>query len=119
MPVGRRRVATAVKLRSPAHARPIHGNWTLSIYPRRRFASSDTEQLVALCARQARWGGWSGAKHIWSVYLDAAHQVVDRRGIDTTLDRITQSYAEGFVIFDRTSIPWHQHAPRWTLYSGT
>jgi subtilisin-like proprotein convertase family protein len=98
-------LATAVKLRSPAHAGgPVHGNWTLSIY-RDVGSPAVTLNSWSLYVLGKRWGGRSGAKHIWSVYLDAAHQVVDRRDIDTTLDRITQSYAEGFVIFDRTSIP--------------
>jgi subtilisin-like proprotein convertase family protein len=98
-------LTTAVKLRSPNHAgNPIHGNWRLRIY---RDLGSPAVSLVSwnLYVLGKKWGGRGGAKHIWSVYLDAQHQAIDQRDIDTTLDRITQSYAEGFVISDKTSIP--------------
>jgi subtilisin-like proprotein convertase family protein len=98
-------LTTAVKLRSPAHVGlPVHGTWQLNVY---RDAGSPAVTLNSwsLYVLGRRWGGRSEAKHIWSVYLDPAHQNVDRRDIDTTLDRITQSHCEGFVIFDRTSIP--------------
>lgn len=95
-----------LRLRSPAHAGgPVHGNWVLNA-----FLASAPPMPISLVSWSLyvlghRWGGRGAAKHIWSVYLDPQHQAVDRRDIDTTLDRITQSYAEGFVIFDKTSIP--------------
>lgn len=98
-------LSTAVKLRSVEHAgEPIHGNWTLNIY---RDVGSPAVTLTSwsLYVLGKTWGGREGSKHIWSLYLDPAHQSVDRRDIETTLDRITQSYTEGFVIFDKTSIP--------------
>jgi hypothetical protein len=97
---------SVLKLRSPAHAGgPIHGNWRLNIY---KFLLGGPPIVLtswSLYVLGKRWGGRGGEKHIWSVYLDAQHQAVDRRDLDSTLDRITQSYAEGFVIFDETSIP--------------
>lgn len=98
-------LSTAVKLRSVEHvSEPIHGNWTLNIY---RDVGSPAVTLTSwsLYVLGKTWGGREGSKHIWSLYLDPAHQSVDRRDIETTLDRITQSYTEGFVIFDKTSIP--------------
>lgn len=95
-----------LRLRSPAHAGgPVHGNWTMNA-----FLATAPPMPISLVSWNLyvlghRWGGRGAAKHIWSVYLDPQHQAVDRRDIDTTLDRITQSYAEGFVIFDKTSIP--------------
>lgn len=83
---------------------PVHGIWKLNIYrdvgvP---FCVLLDWQLYVL---GRTWGGRSASKLIWSVFLDALHQAVDRRDIDTTLDRITQSYTEGFCIFNKTSIP--------------
>lgn len=98
-------LTTAVKLRSVAHVgHPIHGNWTLNIY-RDVGSPAVTLSSWSLYALGKTWGGREGSKHIWSLYLDPTHQIVDRRDIETTLDRITQSYTEGFVIFDKTSIP--------------
>lgn len=98
-------LTTAVKLRSPAHAgEPIHGLWQLNVY-RNVGSPAVTLNSWSLYTLGKTWGGREGMKHIWSIYLDAAHQTVERRDIETTLDRITQSYTEGFVIFDTTSIP--------------
>lgn len=98
--------ATTLYLRSPVHAGgPIHGNWTLNLYLDENPPPAINLTSWSLYVLGHKWGGRGGVKHIWSVYLDPAHQTVDRRDIDTTLDRITQSYAEGFVIFDMTSIP--------------
>lgn len=94
-----------VVLRSPVPAGgPIHGNWILNVY---RDAGSPAVNLTSwsLYVLGRGWGGRDSSRFIWSVYLDPTHQTVDRRDIDTTLDRITQSYTEGFVIFDKTSIP--------------
>lgn len=98
-------LTTAVTLRSAAHAgRPIHGTWKLQIW-RTVGSPAVTLNSWSLYTLGKRWGGRSGVKHIWSVYLDPAHQTVDARDIGTTLDRITQSYCEGFCIYDKTSIP--------------
>lgn len=95
-----------LRLRSPAHAGgPVHGNWKLSVFLIVNPPPMITLLSWSLYVLGHKWGGRGAAKHIWSVYLDPAHQAVDRRDIDTTLDRITQSYAEGFVIFDKRSIP--------------
>lgn len=98
-------LAATLKLRSAAHAgKALHGKWMLSVY---RDVGSPPVTLLSwsLYVLGKTWGGRGGAKHVWSVYLDPAHQAVDRRDIDSTLDRITQSYAQGFVVFDKTSIP--------------
>lgn len=98
-------LTTSLKLRSVAHVgEPIHGEWTLNIY-RDVGSPAVTLESWSLYTLGKTWGGRSGLKHIWSLYLDPAHQTVDRRDIETTLDRITQSYTEGFVIYDKTSIP--------------
>lgn len=94
-----------VLLRSPQFAGgPIHGNWFLNIY-RDVGSPAVTLSSWSLYVLGKGWGGRTSSRFIWSVFLDAAHQNVDRRDIDSTLDRITQSYTEGFVIFDKTSIP--------------
>ncbi|TXH42068.1 MAG: DUF2313 domain-containing protein [Desulfurellales bacterium] len=94
-----------IYLRSPVHARrPVHGNWVLNIY-REVGAPAVTLLEWRLYTLGRHWGGRGQGKFIWSVYLDPAHQEVDRRDIDGTLNRITQSYAQGFVIYDKTSIP--------------
>lgn len=83
---------------------PVHGPWKLNIY--REIGVPFCVLLDwRLYVLGRTWGGRSASKLIWSVFLDAAHQSVDRRDIETTLDRITQSYTEGFCIFDKTSIP--------------
>jgi hypothetical protein len=78
--------------------------WQLNIY-RDVGSPAVTLNSWSLYTLGKTWGGREGMKHIWSIYLDAEHQTVERRDIETTLDRITQSYTEGFVIFDKTSIP--------------
>jgi hypothetical protein len=96
---------SVVVLRSPKLAgQSVHGNWTLNVY---RDVGSPAVTLSDwwLYALGKGWGGRSSARFIWSVYLDAMHQAVDRRDIESTLDRINFSYTEGFCIFSKTSIP--------------
>lgn len=96
---------SVVVLRSPLFAgQPVHGNWTLNIY-RDAGSPSVTLQQWWLYALGKGFGGRASARFIWSVYLDAAHQAVDRRDIESTLDRICFSYTEGFCIYSKTSIP--------------
>ena len=98
-------LATSITLRSPAPARgPTHGNWTLNVY-RDTGAPAVTLNSWKLYMLGRDWGGRAQSKFIWSVYLDAMHQLVDRRDIDTTLDRITQSYCQSFAVFSKTSLP--------------
>jgi len=59
-------------------------------------------------------GGRAQAKFTWSVFIDAAHQTsgLSRRDVESTLDRITQSYARGFAPYVDNSIPGvNQHRP--------
>lgn len=94
-----------IVLRSPAQAGgPIHGNWTLSLY---RLVGSPAVSLTSwwLYTLGKGFGGRASARFRWEVYLDAAHQTVSRRDIETTIDRINLSYTEGFCVFDKTSIP--------------
>lgn len=98
-------LSSTIKLRSPIYAgRPIHGNWLLNVY-RDVGSPAVTLSSWSLYVLGKGWGGRASSRFIWSLFLDAAHQGVDRRDIDSTLDRITPSYAEGFVIFDKASIP--------------
>jgi len=82
---------------------PVHGNWTLNVYKVGVPFVVFLDWKFYVLGRT--WGGRAQSKLIWSVFLDALHQTVDRRDLDNTLDRITQSYTEGFCIFDKTSIP--------------
>jgi len=98
-------LASMVVLRSPAHAgKAIHGPWKLNIYRPAGSPAVDLEswQLYVL---GKNFGGRAQAKFNWAVFLDAAHQSVDRRDIQSTLDRITQSYAQSFCLTSLTSEP--------------
>lgn len=98
-------LSTNVYLRSPAHAgRSVHGRWTLNAY---RVAGSPVIGLNiwSLYVLGKRYGGRGQQKFDWSVYLDPAHQQVDRRDIQSTLDRITQSYAQSWVVNRRYCRP--------------
>ncbi len=98
-------LTTQVMLRSPAQAgAPIHGNWILNIY-RDGGAPAVTLNSWKLYVLGELYGGRAQSKFIWSVFLDAAHQTVDYRDLLATLNRITQSYAQSFVIYDLSSIP--------------
>ena len=96
---------TTLYLRSPVFADgPIHGNWILNIYK-----ESGVGAIVLLDWKLyvlgKLFGGRAQSKFTWAVFLDSLHQMVDRRDLDGTLNRITQSYAQGFVIYSKTSLP--------------
>lgn len=104
-------LSTNVYLRSPAHAgRSVHGRWTLNAY-RIAGAPSVGLNLWSLFVLGKHFGGRGQQKFNWSVYLDAAHQRVDRRDLQSTLDRITQSYAQGWVVNRRYSRPGAGNRP--------
>lgn len=106
-------LATTIYLRSTAFAgKAIHGSWKLWV---RRIPGSpnvDLEQ-VSLYVLGRGWGGRSGAKFVWSVHIDAAHQTsTDRRAAEAALDRMAQSHGRGFCIYNIDSVPGTaQHRP--------
>ena len=98
-------LVSLLKLRSPAHAgHAVHGSWRLYVY---RVAGAPAVNLSgwSLYVLGKGHGGRGQAKFNWSVFLDAAHQLVDRRDVETTLQRITQSYARGFCVYSKRARP--------------
>jgi hypothetical protein len=98
-------LVTLLKLRKPSHAgKAMHGAWRLYVY---RIAGSPVIDLVSwsLYVLGKGHGGRGQAKFTWSVFLDSAHQAVDRRDVETTLHRITQSYARGFCVYSTRARP--------------
>lgn len=103
---------TILYLRSPSFAgKAVHGVWQLNVY---RDVGSPVNTVVSwkLYVLGRGHGGRASARYNWSVYLDPAHQNVDRREVDSTLARITQAYCQGWCVYDKTSIPGSfQHRP--------
>lgn len=98
-------LTTNLQLRSPAFAnKAIHGAWRLWV---RRVAGAPAVDLVnwSILVEGKGHGGRRQAKFHWATYLDSSHQTAHRRDVESTLDRITQTYARGFCVYAKSSIP--------------
>lgn len=98
-------LSTTLKLRSTAHVgRAIHGSWQLYCY---RVVGAPLVKLNgwSLYTLGKGHGGWGQGKFNWSVYLDDQHHSVDQRDIDSTLARVSQSYARGFCVYSARAVP--------------
>jgi len=90
-------------LRAVAHAgKSIQGKWRLYAYRDVGSPAVVLESWELIVFGR----GHGGSAHVtWSVHLDSSHQNVDRRDVESTLDRITQSYARGFCVYALTGVP--------------
>lgn len=110
MPSG---LVSTLKLRAGAGSpsshvgRGIHGSWRLLLY---KDPGAPAVNLVgwSLLVQGKRHGGRGQGKLQWAVYLDDTHQRVDRRDVESTLARITQSYARGFCVYSKRARPGEQ-----------
>lgn len=91
--------------RSASHVgRAVQGAWRLFVY---KVPGSPAVNLVnwSLLVQGKGHGGRSQGKFHWAVYLDSSHQAADRRDVETTLARVTQSYARGFAVHSKRARP--------------
>jgi hypothetical protein len=106
-------LTSTLKLRAGAGSpsshvgRAIHGSWRLFVY---KVAGSPAINLTSwqLLVQGKGHGGRGQGRLHWSVHLDSTHQRVDRRDVESTLDRITQSYARGFCVYSTRARPGEQ-----------
>lgn len=91
--------------RSASHVgRAVQGAWRLFVH---KVPGTPAINLVSwsLLVQGKGHGGRSQGKFHWAVYLDSTHQTADQRDVDSTLDRITQSYARGFCVYSKRARP--------------
>jgi len=95
-------------LRSNAHVgKAVQGAWTLYV---RRVAGSTAVNLVnwSLLSMGKGRGGRAEQKFNVAVFLDQAHQLIDRRDVEATLNRITFAYSRIFAVYSKHAIPGEQ-----------
>ena len=106
-------LASTLKLRAGAGSpsshvgRGVQGSWRILVY---KTAGAPAVNLIgwSLLVQGKRHGGRGQGKLQWAVHLDSAHQRLDRRDVESTLDRITQSYARGFCVYSTRARPGEQ-----------